>query len=185
MSVVQTRCSAPACEFVWEGGVAQFDDIEREHQKDASQTIAAAAPAEAAETMDAAAHESAAPVAGEVHGLVVVRERWRWMPSLVALNIFWVIMSAAAAAAPGSGGYLLMLLFPEIPAFRYRPEIPITVTMIILLLSAGYAVGGKPGSRWGWRLFAALTMCGAVAAIASFTLSAVVLVSIPFMYTVH
>ncbi len=178
MSVVQTRCSAPACEFVWEGDVAQFDDAEREHQKDVLPVVAAA-------ITDAAAHESAAPIAGGTHGLVVVQERWKWMPALVSLNFFWVVMSAAAAASTDSGAYILILLFPEIPAFRYRPEIPITVTAIILLISVGYAVSGKPGSKKGLRFFAALTMGGAVVAIASFALSAVVMVSIPLMWNLH
>lgn len=165
--------------------MAQFDDVEREHREAIKRVVAAAADAEAPAAADASVHRDAAPTAGGSHGLVVVRERWGWMPSLIALNIFWIIMSAAAAASKDSGGYLLMLLFPEIPAFRYRPEVPITVTVIILLLSVGYAIAGKPGTRWGWRLFAALTMGGAVTAAISFTLSCVVLVSIPLMYNMH
>ncbi|KTR93799.1 hypothetical protein NS220_11190 [Microbacterium testaceum] len=161
--------------------MARFDDAEREHQKDVVQVVAAAATNDAG----AAAHESAAPIAGGTHGLVVVQERWRWMPVLVSLNFFWVVMSAAAAASKDSGAYILILLFPEIPAFRYRPEIPITVTAIILLISVGYAVSGKPGSKKGLRFVAALTMSGAVVAIASFALSAVVMASIPFMWNLH
>lgn len=164
--------------------MTRIDDAELEHREAVARAVAlstATLPGIDEDGNSSTAGEGE-PATTRGHELIVVRERWRWLTNLVAFNIFWIAMSAYAATTAGTSMIWLVLLFPEIPAFRAAPVLPISVIAIAVFVSLSYAAMGVKGTKFGWRFFASMTMCGTVSAVASAAISGGFLLLIPLMY---
>ena len=136
MSVILAHCRHEDCPFTWTGRSPGFRYIETRH-------------------VDESAPD---------HGLAVMRERWPWLPWLVAANVIWITLSVIAATDPYSG---LWFFLPEVWVALRFPVMVVMVLLPALVCSAFYTAYRLPGSRAAWRFFAAMTMSGAVTAAAS------------------
>ncbi|MDQ1123107.1 hypothetical protein [Microbacterium trichothecenolyticum] len=177
MSLLLTRCAEPTCEFTWEGGSTRIDAAELEHREALARagTSATGTPPENTADEDAPLVDPIDHAPHRGHELVVVRERWRWLRPVVVFNIVWIAISAYAATTSSTSMMWLAFVFPEIPAFRVAPAVPIAVIVIASFISISYAAMGARGTRFGQRFFAAMTMCGAVSAVASAAASGTIL----------